>query len=158
MAALNVNSNATINGTLTLKDSKGTLDVNTLLRKYSDMLTWKFWDKNTGVPTTSNPLCVGISEIESVVGIGNIHEFFVTVQNNTELGYDRYNFIIPYAMMSKDIIANKRSYLRFKQGSYQSTSWHAQVILDVDFTSLRVSDYSLNGKTAKETNVYVWYR
>lgn len=158
MAALNVNSNATINGTLTLKDSKGTLDVNTLLRKYSDMLTWKFWDKNTGVPTTSNPLRVGISEIENVVGIGNIHEFFVTVQNNTELGYDRYNFIIPYAMMSKDIIVNKRSYLRFKQGSYQSTSWYAQVILDVDFTSLRVSDYSLNGKTAKETDVYVWYR
>lgn len=158
MAALNVNSNATINGTLTLKDSKGTLDVNTLLRKYSDMLTWKFWDKNTGVPTTSNPLRVSISEIENVVGIGNIHEFFVTVQNNTEPGYDRYNFIIPYAMMSKDIIVNKHSYLRFKQGSYQSTSWYAQVILDVDFTSLRVADYSLNGKTAKETDVYVWYR
>ena len=158
MAALNVNSNATINGTLTLKDSKGTLDVNSILRSYSNILTWKFWSKNTGIPTNSNPLLVGISEIENVVGVGNIHEFFVTVQNNTELGYDRYNFLIPWEMMHRDIVVGKRSFLRFKQGSYVSTSWYAQVILDVDFSSLRVADYSLNGKTGKETDIIVYYR
>lgn len=147
MAALNVNSDATINGTLTLKDSKGTLDVNTLLRSISSrtLLAWKFAGSvsNLTAPADVMPIPNGVKGY-------TISEFLIITASTTTDNYARRSIVIPN---DYDVIKDGAV---FKFGTSNSE-------ITISLTSsdggsvIRLQGYRINGATVP-CKVFVYYR